>query len=106
MATLLVTLPGGSPVPVPLLKPLTSLGATADCDVRVPEMKGVVAVQFDGVRFTAAGMSGGTFVLNGKKRDESVLKDGDQLLLGKTTIVFQAADRIPTPIEVARVRAA
>src|SRR5256714_396345 len=51
MATLFLHLPGSPPTPFPILKPLVSVGASADSDGRVPHMRGVVAVQFDGRNF-------------------------------------------------------
>ena len=105
MATLVVRAPGKEPSSFPLVKPLTSVGPSADCDLRVPEMsRGVVAIQFDGARFTATSLDGAALLVNGKKRDRHDLADGDALVLGKTEIAFQAADRIPTPLEVGRLQ--
>jgi len=105
MATLVVRAPGKEPSSFPLVKPLTSVGPTADCDLRVPEMsRGVVAIQFDGARFTATSLDGAALLVNGRKRDRHDLADGDALTLGKTEIAFQAADRIPTPSEVKKVQ--
>jgi transcriptional regulator with GAF, ATPase, and Fis domain len=106
MATLVVHSPGVSPASFPLVKPLTSLGGTPDCDLRVPEMgRGVVAIQFDGTRFTATALDGAILQINGRRRDRHDLADGDALQLGKTEIVFQSADRIPTPAEVVKLPA-
>src|SRR5205085_1627299 len=87
----------------PLVKPLTSVGAAPDSDVRVAGARGVVAIQFDGRVFTATALEGATLSVNGKKRGQHVLADGDTLQLGNTELVFQAADRAPTPAEVRRL---
>ncbi|MBS2024257.1 MAG: GAF domain-containing protein, partial [Deltaproteobacteria bacterium] len=103
MATLLVQLPGSPAQPFPLVKPLTSLGGSADADLRLPDVRGVIAIEFDGKAFSATALDGATLNVNGKKRDQIVLSDGDLLALGRANIVFRSSDRIPTPVEVARV---
>jgi len=103
MATLVVTAPHSPPLSFPLVKPLTSVGASADCDLRVAEVRGVVAIQFDGTRFTATALDGAHLIVNGRKRDTQILADGDQLQLGKTSVLFQSADRILTPAEVSKL---
>ena len=105
MATLLVNLPGTAPAFFPLVKPLTSVGSSADSDVRLPDLRGVVAIQFDGAAFTATALEGAQLIVNGKKRGQHLLSDGDTLQLGQAQLVFQSADRIPTPAEVSRLGA-
>jgi transcriptional regulator with GAF, ATPase, and Fis domain len=105
MATLVVHAENAAPVSFPLVKPLTSVGSSADSDLRLPDVRGVVAIQFDGARFTATALDGASLLVNGKKRDRHPLGDGDALQIGKARIVFQSADRIPTPAEVLRVTA-
>ncbi|HXN81174.1 MAG TPA: sigma 54-interacting transcriptional regulator [Myxococcales bacterium] len=105
MATLLVQKPGAPPRSFPLVKPITTLGGGADSDLRIEDVRGLVAIQFDGARFTASALEGAPLLVNGKKRAQHVLEDGDTLLLGKTQLVFQSADRIPTPVEVAQYKA-
>jgi hypothetical protein len=99
MATLVVHAKGAPPARYPLVKPLTSVGAGAESDLRVPDVRGVVAIQFDGSNFTATALEGAALVVNGKKRGQHTLSDGDTLQLGATQLVFQSADRIPTPAE-------
>jgi transcriptional regulator with GAF, ATPase, and Fis domain len=103
MATLVVHAKGAPPARYPLVKPLTSVGAGAESDLRVPDVRGVVAIQFDGSNFTATALEGAALVVNGKKRGQHTLSDGDTLQLGATQLVFQSADRIPTPAEVSRL---
>src|SRR5262245_33574570 len=103
MATLLVHAPDSTPTSFPLVKPLTSVGPTADCDLHLPEMgRGLIAVQFDGAGFTVTALDGASLLVNGRRRERHDLNDGDSLSLGKVEIVFQSADRIPTPAEVAK----
>src|SRR3954470_7820571 len=105
MAALLVTQGADeAPSAVALVKTLTTIAAAPDSDVRVADLRGVVAIQFDGQSFTATALEGAQLVVNGKKRGQHTLADGDTLQLGATQLVFQAADRIPTPFEVRRAR--
>src|SRR4051812_37322385 len=104
MAALLVTQGADeAPSAVALVKALTTIAAAPDSDVRVADLRGVVAIQFDGQSFTATALEGAQLVVNGKKRGQHTLADGDTLQLGSTHLVFQAADRIPTPLEVRSV---
>ncbi len=106
MATLVVHSEGTPPSFVALVKPLTTIAAAADSDVAVPGLRGVVAVQFDGQSYTATALEGAQLVVNGKRRGQHTLADGDTLQLGSTQLVFHAADRVPTPFEVRRAAAA
>ena len=103
MASFVVHSKGAPPTTFPLVKRLTSVGASAESDLRVPDVRGVVAIQFDGSTFTATALEGAELLVNGKKRGQHILSDGDTLELGATQLVFQSADRIPTPAEVTRV---
>jgi transcriptional regulator with GAF, ATPase, and Fis domain len=103
MASLVVHSKGAPPTTFPLVKRLTSVGASAESDLRVPDLRGVVAIQFDGSTFTATALEGAALLVNGKKRGQHILSEGDTLQLGATQLVFQSADRIPTPAEVNRV---
>jgi transcriptional regulator with GAF, ATPase, and Fis domain len=104
MATLIISLQGASPSYLPLVKPLTTLADTGDADVRVPQMRGVVALQFDGRSVTATSLEGAQLIVNGKKRGQHTLSDGDTLQLGSTQVVFQDADVTPLPAEVRKLR--
>ncbi|TMA24945.1 MAG: sigma-54-dependent Fis family transcriptional regulator [Deltaproteobacteria bacterium] len=103
MASFVVHSKGAPPTTFPLVKRLTSVGASAESDLRVPDVRGVVAIQFDGSTFTATALEGAALLVNGKKRGQHILSEGDTLELGATQLVFQSADRIPTPAEVNRV---
>ena len=102
MATLVVHAAGASPSFVPLIKPLTTLAAAPDSDVRVPELRGVVAIEFDGESFTATALEGAQLVVNGKRRGRHRLADGDTMELGSTQLVFQSGERVPTPAPIQR----
>ena len=104
MATLVVQLPNAPTRSIPLVKPMTTLGAGPDVDLVVPDFRGVVAIQFDGAQFNISTLDGARLEINGKRRDHAVLAGGDRLTLGKALLVFEAADRIPTPVEVARIK--
>ncbi|HEY6909973.1 MAG TPA: sigma 54-interacting transcriptional regulator [Myxococcales bacterium] len=105
MATLVVHGGGAQPSSLALVKPLTTIAAAADSDLRVPELRGVVAIQFDGQSFTATALEGAHLVVNGKKRGQHTLADGDILQLGATQLVFQAEGRAQAPLEVRRLGA-
>src|SRR5260370_2270252 len=103
MSPLAVHTPGRRPSSSLLVKPLTSVGASAESDLRVPDLRGVIAIQFDGASFTATALEGAALTVNGKKRGQHMLADGDTLQLGATQLVFQSSDRIPTPAEENRL---
>ena len=105
MATLVVHSQGAAPSFVPLVKPLTTLAAAPDSDVRVPDLHGVVAIQFDGESFIATALEGAHLLVNGKKRGQHTLTDGDTLQLGATQLIFQSGERIPPPVQVRRAPA-
>ncbi len=100
MATLVVHSEGAAPAFVPLVKPLTTLAAAADSDVRVPDLRGVVAIQFDGESFMATALEGAHLVVNGKRRGQHILADGDTIQLGSTQLVFQSGERASPPSQV------
>ena len=98
MATLVVHAAGAAPSFVPLVKPLTTLAAAPDSDVRVPDLRGVVAIQFDGESFIATALEGAHLVVNGKRRGQHTLSDGDTMELGGTQLVFQSSERVQPPV--------
>jgi transcriptional regulator with GAF, ATPase, and Fis domain len=100
MATLVVHTQGAAPSFVPLVKPLTTLAAAADSDVRVPDLRGVVAIQFDGQSFIATALEGAQLVINGRKRGQHTLTDGDTIQLGTTQLVFQSGERVAVPAQI------
>jgi transcriptional regulator with GAF, ATPase, and Fis domain len=106
MATLIVHLPDAAPTYFRILKPLVSIGAAPDSDVRVPHMRGVVAVQFDGRSFTATALEGAPMVVNGRKRDRYALDDGDTVEVAGARLVFEKADREVPAAEPAEPHAA
>src|SRR5437870_11895910 len=99
MATLVVHAEGAARSFVPLVKPLTTLAAAPDSDVRVPDLRGVVAIQFDGESFIATALEGAHLVVNGKRRGQHTLADGDTMELGGTQLVFQSGGRGPAPAQ-------
>jgi transcriptional regulator with GAF, ATPase, and Fis domain len=99
MAFLVVQVPGAAPASVSLLKPLTTIGSGADCDVRLGDVRGVVALQLDGSRYMASALEGAPLLVNGKKRDRAYLEDGDMLQLGRNRVLFQRGDRVAPAAE-------
>ena len=102
MATLVVHTLGAAPSFVPLVKPLTTLAAAADSDVRGPDLRGVVAIQFDGQSFIATALEGAQLVVNGRKRGQHTLTNGDTIQLGTTQLVFQSGERVAVPAQIQR----
>ena len=98
MATLVVHNEGEAPAFIPLVKPLTTLASAADSDVRVPDLRGVVAIQYDGESFTATALEGAHLIVNGKRRGQHILADGDTIQLGNTQLVFQGSERPPAQL--------
>jgi GAF domain-containing protein len=103
VASLVVHPPHAAPATVALVKPLTTLSAGMDSDVRIDEVRGVVAIQYDGSHYTATALEGAPLMVNGKKRDRALLDDGDTLQLGRTRVVFQALDRLAPAADVSRL---
>jgi transcriptional regulator with GAF, ATPase, and Fis domain len=98
MASLSVRTPDGKVRTVPLHKRITSIGRGPDNDVQlddpaVPES--AVHVLFDGSRYQV-GSLGGTFQINGKKRDSHVLASRDVIRVGGTELTFSREDA-PAP---------
>ncbi|GAC1341759.1 MAG: sigma 54-interacting transcriptional regulator [Myxococcales bacterium] len=104
MATLLIQSPGSPAQPFPLVKPLVSIGAGPDSDLRLDDVRGVVAIQFDGARFTATALDGASLVVNGRKRTQHPLADGDTIQVGRTQLLFHGA--ASEPAQLARDRRA
>jgi transcriptional regulator with GAF, ATPase, and Fis domain len=104
MATLVLHPQDGQPSYLPLVKPLTTLADGPEADVRVPQMRGVVALQFDGRSCTATALEGAQLLVNGKKRGQHLLADGDTLQLGTLQVVYQGSDAVPAPVDVRRPR--
>src|SRR3954467_5857817 len=101
MAALLVTQGADeAPSAVALVKALTTLAAAPDSDVRVPDLRGVVAIQFDGESFTATALEGAHLIVNGKRRGQHTLADGDTIQLGATQLVFQKGESATPPAPV------
>jgi len=105
MATLVVHVPGAAPASISLVKPLTTVGSGADCDVRVNDVRGVVAIEFDGSEYMATALERAPLLVNGRKRDRAPLADGDTLQLGRARIVFQRGDRAAPSVETAKAAA-
>jgi transcriptional regulator with GAF, ATPase, and Fis domain len=103
VASLVVHPPHAAPATVALVKPLTTLSAGMESDVRIDEVRGVVAIQYDGSHYTATALEGAPLIVNGKKRDRALLDDGDTLQLGRTRVVFQALDRLAPAADVSRL---
>ncbi|HYZ90428.1 MAG TPA: sigma 54-interacting transcriptional regulator [Myxococcales bacterium] len=99
MAFLVVHAQGTAPASVALLKPLTTIGAGADCDVRLSDVRGVVAIELDGSKYMALALEGAPLLVNGKKRDRTWLEDGDMLQIGRNRVLFQREGQVAPPPE-------
>ena len=94
MARLVLTSPGGAVRSVPLLKRITSVGRGAEVDVRLedagaPEL--ALTLLCDG-RSYRAGSVGAPFLVDGKKREAHVLRDGDVIRVADTWIALSLGD--------------
>ena len=98
MARLVLTSPGGAVRSVPLVKRITSVGRGAEVDVRLDDAKApdhALTLLWDG-RSYRAGSVGVPFLVDGKKRDAHVMRDGDVLRVADTWIALSLSDA-PAP---------
>jgi len=94
MARLVLTSPGGAVRSVPLIKRITSVGRGAEVDVRLEDAGApdhALTLLWDG-RSYRAGSVGAPFLVDGKKRDAHVMKDGDVIRVSDTWIALSLSD--------------
>src|SRR5215813_2225184 len=94
MARLVLTSPGGAVRSVPLVKRITSVGRGAEVDVRLEDAGApdhALTLLWDG-RAYRAGSVGAPFLVDGKKRDAHVMKDGDVIRISDTWIALSLSD--------------
>jgi transcriptional regulator with GAF, ATPase, and Fis domain len=94
MARLVLTSPGGAVRSVPLVKRITSVGRGAEVDVRLEDPGApdhALTLLWDG-RTYRAGSVGSPFLIDGKKRDAHVMKDGDVIRVADTWIALSLTD--------------
>jgi len=93
MPTLTVKSPDGSSRTVTLYKQLTSIGRGADHDVQLDDPRvgdGALHIQGQGQSWRLGSLGGGSFTVNGRRKDAHELTDGDVIQLGETELLFQA----------------
>ena len=91
----------GQPVPVAIMKPVTTIGRALGNDVHVPD-KSVgdhhAQVVFNGRDFQLEEVDKGAEILiNGKKKRRARLVHGDRLQLGKAQLDFSMFTEMPAP---------
>src|SRR5215470_11979784 len=94
MARLVVTSPGGAVRSVPLVKRITSVGRGADVDVRLDDAAvadHALTLVWDGQAYRA-GSVGAPFFVGTKKRDAYVLRDGDVLRVGQSSVALSMSE--------------
>src|SRR5262249_10047540 len=99
MARLVLTSPGGGVRSVPLVKRITSVGRGTEVDVRLEDAKApehALTLLWDG-RSYRAGSVGAPFLVDGKKRDAHVLRDGDVIRVADTWIALSLSDAPADP---------
>src|SRR6266849_6156539 len=90
MAGLIIRMPDGKVHHALLVKPLTSIGRSADNDISLEDPglpDSAVHILFDGNTYRV-GSHGGSFQVNGRKRDEHVLIQSDRIRLGDCELIF------------------
>ena len=100
MARLVLTSPGGAVRSVPLIKRITSVGRGAEVDVRLEDAGApdhALTLLWDG-RSYRAGSVGAPFLVDGKKRDAHVMKDGDVIRVSDTWIALSLSDAPPDAV--------
>ena len=85
---------GGPERAVPLSRPVTRLGRSAEADVRLPDtgvsrLHAEVRLEPDGTYVVDLGSTNGTTV-NGRKVTRTALSDGDRVALGPAALVYRA----------------
>jgi transcriptional regulator with GAF, ATPase, and Fis domain len=100
MPSLTVKTPDGAARKVSLVKRITSVGRGEDNDVRVADPRvpdSALHIVGEGGAFRL-GSHGEPFTVNGKRKDEHALADGDVIRIGETELTFEARDATaPTP---------
>jgi transcriptional regulator with GAF, ATPase, and Fis domain len=94
MARLVLTSPGGAVRSVPLVKRITSVGRGPEVDVRLDDAHApdhALTLLWDG-RSYRAGSVGAPFLVEGKKREAHVMKDGDVIRVADTWIALSLTD--------------
>jgi len=102
MARLVLTAPGGAVRSVPLVKRITSVGRGADVDVRLEDAgapEHALTLLWDG-RTYRAGSVGTPFLVDGKRREAHVLRDGDVIRVADTWIALSMTDAPAEPAAV------
>jgi len=100
MARLVLTSPGCAVRSVPLVKRITSVGRGAEVDVRLEDAGApdhALTLLWDG-RSYRAGSVGAPFLVDGKKRDAHVMKDGDVIRVSDTWIALSLSDAPPDAV--------
>jgi len=85
---------------VPLVKRITSVGRGAEVDVRLEDAGApdhALTLLWDG-RSYRAGSVGAPFLVDGKKRDAHVMKDGDVIRVSDTWIALSLSDAPPDAV--------
>ena len=93
MARLVLTSPGCAVRSVPLVKRITSVGRGAEVGV----LDHALTLLWDG-RSYRAGTVGAPFLVDGKKRDAHVMKDGDVIRVSDTWIALSLSDAPPDAV--------
>jgi transcriptional regulator with GAF, ATPase, and Fis domain len=101
MARLVVSSPGGAVRSVPLVKRITSVGSGPDVDVRLDDAAApehALTLVWDGQAYRA-GSVGAPFWVGSKKRDAHVLRDGDVLRVGQSSLALSMSEAAAEPAE-------
>ncbi len=103
MVTLVIEGSGGSQLTYQLDKQSISVGASSRNDIvlRAPGVASEhVVLQRNGEVFTFLGQHRQVVVLNGERRSRGVLRVGDKIRIGTSTIIFKGSDEGETDVEV------
>lgn len=105
MATIRYFPSAGSPVVIPLHKPLTTLGRALGNDVHLPDAtvsQHHAQIVFNGRDFQMEEVDKGAEILvNGKKKRRVRLVNGDRLTLGQAQLAFSIfSDAVPEPAKI------
>src|SRR5690606_26984678 len=99
MPSLMIHSNDGSQRSVPLTRPITRLGPSAENEVRLDDASfgnGCLVLTLVGGRHQLSGL-GVPFTVNGKPRDSHALADADEITAGRSRLTYSTASVRPAP---------
>jgi transcriptional regulator with GAF, ATPase, and Fis domain len=106
MAMLMIVSSNGAVRSVPIDRPVMSVGSASSNDIVIDDGQTEethLLIQFDGQSFSTQTSARSIWIhINGKKKRRSVLREGDEIRLGDTTLRFYALWKATAPADDAQ----